>query len=138
MNLPIDAHSQVARAIRRGELVRQPCDICGKQPAHAHHDTYEEPLVVRWLCASHHRGLHVILDRLNARSIRQRKSPLRTFRRVRVMTQAQLAKLAGVSQTVICHAEQGRVQLPPHVQARVAAILGSTPEQLFPEPEVTR
>lgn len=53
----IRAHGIVARAIRRGELVRQPCEICGAA-AEAHHERYENPLTVTWLCRFHHRRHH--------------------------------------------------------------------------------
>jgi hypothetical protein len=47
-----------SRAIRRGELVRQPCEVCGNPRSHAHHDDYSKPLEVRWLCAGHHKRWH--------------------------------------------------------------------------------
>lgn len=53
------AHSLVSEAIRRGDLVRQPCEVCGGTiRVHAHHDDYSKPLLVRWLCVAHHRMLH--------------------------------------------------------------------------------
>lgn len=52
------AHNAVARALRKGTLVRQPCEKgpegCGPGTVHAHHDDYSKPLEVRWLCALHH------------------------------------------------------------------------------------
>ena len=45
-------------AILRGDLVRQPCEVCGKSKGHAHHDDYSQPLKVRWLCPAHHRQHH--------------------------------------------------------------------------------
>ena len=51
------AHDAVDRAIRRGELVRGPCEVCG-QRAEAHHDDYSKPLQVRWLCRGHHKAAH--------------------------------------------------------------------------------
>jgi hypothetical protein len=44
----------VAKAIRRGDLVRQPCEVCGNPDAQAHHEDYSQPLRVRWLCRLHH------------------------------------------------------------------------------------
>ena len=32
------AHCAVRRAVRRGELVPQPCETCGTTPTHGHHD----------------------------------------------------------------------------------------------------
>lgn len=48
------ARHLVESAIIRGELKRQPCEACGKLPSEAHHDDYDKPLQVRWLCRSHH------------------------------------------------------------------------------------
>lgn len=52
------AQSKVSDAIRRGKLVRQPCEVCGAESAEAHHDDYSKPLDVRWLCKEHHRLHH--------------------------------------------------------------------------------
>lgn len=53
------AHAKVTQAIRRGDIVRQPCCVCGTtQKVHAHHEDYARPLHVAWLCASHHTRLH--------------------------------------------------------------------------------
>jgi len=48
------------RAIARGELVRpEKCSICGeKGNVHAHHDDYDKPLDVRWVCSSCHVRIH--------------------------------------------------------------------------------
>jgi hypothetical protein len=52
------AHLVVFRAIKRGELLRQPCEICGGSRVDAHHDDYSKPLEVRWLCPVHHAARH--------------------------------------------------------------------------------
>jgi hypothetical protein len=51
------AHKRVANAIRGGLIDRLPCEVCGGL-AEAHHDDYDKPLDVRWLCLAHHRELH--------------------------------------------------------------------------------
>lgn len=53
-----EARHMVKRAIDAGKLVRQPCEICGATPTHAHHDDYGKPLDVRWLCPPHHYEHH--------------------------------------------------------------------------------
>lgn len=52
------AHSAVLVAVRSGRLLRRPCEVCGTEPAHAHHDDYSKPLDVRWLCPAHHGEEH--------------------------------------------------------------------------------
>lgn len=52
------AHSEVRKALARGDLVKEPCRVCGKTRVHAHHDDYSKPLKVEWLCAFHHRKHH--------------------------------------------------------------------------------
>lgn len=52
------AHGIVNRAIRSMKLFKEPCEICGKDEVHAHHDDYDKPLNVRWLCSEHHRQWH--------------------------------------------------------------------------------
>lgn len=54
-----DVRQLTRNAIRRGELLRQPCERCGCTTVDAHHDDYSEPLQVRWLCRIHHREHHL-------------------------------------------------------------------------------
>lgn len=43
--------------IRRGKIERKPCVICSNV-AQAHHEDYNKPLDVVWLCTDHHILLH--------------------------------------------------------------------------------
>lgn len=52
------AHSSVAGAIRRGDLIRQPCIRCGEAKSIAHHEDYDKPLDVMWLCQPCHKQRH--------------------------------------------------------------------------------
>jgi len=52
------ARSAVVSALSIGMLTRLPCEVCGAEPTHAHHDDYLRPLAVRWLCLSHHFRWH--------------------------------------------------------------------------------
>lgn len=59
----LSAHNAVARAIKKGVIVKQPCQMCGStEYVHAHHDDYSRPLAVMWLCAEHHSARHDFLD----------------------------------------------------------------------------
>ena len=50
----------VAKAIKKGSLIRLPCEKCGKLKSYGHHPFYRyyEPLKVIWLCAEHHKEAH--------------------------------------------------------------------------------
>ena len=51
----VRAEDMVHRAIRSGKLIRQPCEVCGStDDVEAHHDDYNKPLDVHWLCTEHH------------------------------------------------------------------------------------
>jgi hypothetical protein len=52
------AHSAVQVAKRTGKLVPQPCESCGEEKSQAHHNDYNKPLAVIWLCAACHRNHH--------------------------------------------------------------------------------
>lgn len=51
-------HSAISNAIHNGRMTKQPCEVCGAEPAEAHHDDYNKPLEVRWLCDKHHKEWH--------------------------------------------------------------------------------
>lgn len=51
-------HSAVARAIKSGDLSRLPCERCGEVKSLAHHEDYDEPLNVIWLCQPCHKQRH--------------------------------------------------------------------------------
>ena len=53
-----DAHLAVQRALVAGVLTKQGCEVCGNAAVDAHHECYEAPLDVRWLCRCHHVRLH--------------------------------------------------------------------------------
>jgi len=52
------AHCAVNNAIRSGALKQQACEICDAEKSVAHHDDYDFPLIVRWLCQAHHKQWH--------------------------------------------------------------------------------
>ena len=52
------AHSLVARALNKGTLVRACCERCGNPKSLAHHDDYDFPLAVTWLCQPCHKQRH--------------------------------------------------------------------------------
>jgi hypothetical protein len=48
----------VRNALVKGSLVRGVCEVCGVPKVEAHHEDYNKPLKVRWLCRKHHREWH--------------------------------------------------------------------------------
>jgi len=42
-------------AIKKGLMVRGKCQVCGKKNGQGHHENYNKPLEVIWLCPLHHR-----------------------------------------------------------------------------------
>lgn len=58
------AHGYVARAIKRGEMERRPCVVCGNPKVDMHHpDPANQPLWAIPLCRTHHMRLHAELRR---------------------------------------------------------------------------
>jgi hypothetical protein len=68
-NPPEKARAQMTAwlAVQSGELEPQPCEGCGREQyetrdgrrgIHAHHDDYDNPLEVRWLCYACHGKEH--------------------------------------------------------------------------------
>jgi len=57
------AHSAVARAIRKGDLIRMSCVRCGAEKTEAHHEDYDKPLDVVWLCTPCHKKRHQEIKR---------------------------------------------------------------------------
>jgi len=51
-------HSAVRAAIISGKLVKTPCEKCGEIKSLAHHEDYDKPLDVMWLCQPCHKQRH--------------------------------------------------------------------------------
>jgi len=52
----------VRAAARRAHPDPQPCERCGDERADRHHDDYDKPLVIIWLCRSCHVKRHIELE----------------------------------------------------------------------------
>jgi len=63
-DLPDDARKKAnARAYAhvyrdRGKIKKENCKICGSPNSQMHHEDYNKPLQVIWLCRKHHLELH--------------------------------------------------------------------------------
>jgi len=42
----------------RGKLIQLPCECCGKEESQMHHEDYDKPLQVQWLCRECHLERH--------------------------------------------------------------------------------
>jgi hypothetical protein len=52
------AHITLDNAVRDGKITREPCLFCDSPDTHGHHHDYRLPLVVSWLCPTHHGLVH--------------------------------------------------------------------------------
>ncbi len=52
------ARYTLANHVHKGKIKRGSCEICQEPNAHAHHEDYNFPLNVRWLCPKHHSEVH--------------------------------------------------------------------------------
>lgn len=52
------AHQALRSALNKGLIERGVCEVCGDPDVDGHHDDYDKPMVVRWLCRKHHREAH--------------------------------------------------------------------------------
>lgn len=51
------ARSILNHHLRDKKILRPGCETCGNR-AEAHHNDYDKPLNVKWLCLKHHRDYH--------------------------------------------------------------------------------
>ncbi len=60
-----NARQIITKALRTGQIIQQPCIICGAI-SQAHHEDYNKPLEVVWLCNDHHWERHRVLKEKRA------------------------------------------------------------------------
>lgn len=53
-----DCRDETRRLIRKGLLIQKPCEVCGLEDSQSHHDDYQDPINIRWLCSWHHAEHH--------------------------------------------------------------------------------
>jgi hypothetical protein len=58
------AHNAVSGAIKKGILIREPCCRCNETKSLAHHEDYDRPLDVMWLCQPCHKQRHKEINAL--------------------------------------------------------------------------
>jgi hypothetical protein len=62
------AHEAVARALKKGTLQKQDCCRCQSPKTIAHHENYDFPLDVVWLCQPCHKQRHKEIEQEKANS----------------------------------------------------------------------
>ncbi len=53
------ARVKLRHMVYDGKIKRLPCEVCGEPKTQGHHGDYSKPLEVKWLCAKHHKEIHV-------------------------------------------------------------------------------
>ena len=66
----MQCHRAVYKAVKSGKLVRQNCERCGNEKSLAHHEDYDQPLMVNWLCQSCHKQRHKEINLTRGESAR--------------------------------------------------------------------
>jgi hypothetical protein len=56
------ARNAINGAVRYGKVTRDPCVVCGAKRVQGHHEDYDKPLEVVWLCPKHHADRHREID----------------------------------------------------------------------------
>ncbi len=54
----VAARTAITLAVRKGEITKQHCVVCGGIEVQGHHEDYSLPLDVVWLCRAHHNAVH--------------------------------------------------------------------------------
>lgn len=53
-----NARSQANASLKRGEIVKNDCEVCKNPNSQMHHPDYGSPTIVVWLCRACHLYLH--------------------------------------------------------------------------------
>jgi hypothetical protein len=53
-----NARSFVSTYLKRGKIKKLACEVCGCSESQAHHEDYNKPLEVIWLCKACHKAIH--------------------------------------------------------------------------------
>jgi hypothetical protein len=73
----IKARSAVKHAISKNEIQKEPCAVCGNHKVQGHHEDYDKPLDITWLCIRHHNDRHVHLT--DCANLNQKQLSIKKF-----------------------------------------------------------
>ena len=59
-NKKYEARRELRKGLMSGNIKKVNCQVCGGVKTEAHHDDYNKPLEVTWLCRSCHTKLHLL------------------------------------------------------------------------------
>jgi hypothetical protein len=82
---------QLAKAVKNGIVVKQPCSVCGETKSEAHHEDYNKPYDVIWLCRYHHSALHHPNLKVEAKKPHSKRKPNKKV--VREITRTNVAAM---------------------------------------------
>ena len=91
----------------RGVIQPRPCEVCGDDDVHRHHDDYNNAYDVRWLCEKHHLELHGRIMRSEDERARRRR-----MKAIHEMFHEELPKLDG----------HYRIRIPKEVQKAISKL----------------
>jgi hypothetical protein len=57
------ARALVERLLSNKTISRQPCCVCGDPKGEAHHESYDRPYEICWLCHKHHHERHAEINK---------------------------------------------------------------------------
>jgi hypothetical protein len=58
----VRAVGKASKAVKSGKIDKKPCEVCSSTVAvQGHHEDYDRPLYLKWLCVRHHNDRHIHL-----------------------------------------------------------------------------
>ncbi len=62
-------HRELKKSIKDNLIYPGPCEVCATNiNINGHHEDYNNPLIVRWLCHKHHMSVHALFRESKAQS----------------------------------------------------------------------
>jgi len=92
------ARNKYSIAVRNGELVRMPCEICGNPKSEGHHSDYSQPLKIVWLCRRHHfdAGIAERKEKREAEALIKKNTPQDEHKPQRLLKLDEAAREIGI------------------------------------------